>query len=309
MRNGDKQTAPSVRAAPGRRAAADRSQRWLLIVAGVVGIAASTTIATPGTHPVGDRFVGHFDEAIEVPPVVARSSSSVLARLAEAGSKDMDAAVGDLVVYRGWGSALRRKPYPIHPPVLRWPLSNEPPASRLFKVPAFARRVIFACDATGSMITKFATLKNELHVAIDQLRVPQSFNVFLFQGVKANGLDVASPLLATSENRRRAAAFIAELATTAFTDPVPNLVAALQQQPDILFLVADGDFANNNAVLAAVREERKRGLQHGSWKVRIHTIAFVTDDDRDTAFIDLLKTIAAENNGIFKLVNVRELLE
>ena len=69
-----------------------------------------------------------------------------------------------------------------------------------------------------------------------------------------------------------------------------------KQQPQLLYLLTDGDFADNNAVLKRVRE------LNADKRVKINTIAFVNAGDTDRKFLDVLETIARENGGVFRLV-------
>ena len=47
-----------------------------------------------------------------------------------------------------------------------------------------AREIVFLCDATGSMLNKMATLKDELNKAVVGLRPIQSFDIIFYQDVK-----------------------------------------------------------------------------------------------------------------------------
>ena len=79
------------------------------------------------------------------------------------------------------------------------------------------------------------------------------------------------------------------------TNPIPALELAFKQQPDLIYLLTDGDFPDNEAVLSRIHTLNKSG------HVKINTIAFVNDRDTDKAFIDLLKQIAKESGGVYNL--------
>lgn len=163
-----------------------------------------------------------------------------------------------------------------------------------------ARRIAFVCDASGSMLNKMASLKLELNKKIQSLRVIQSFSVIFFQEPRYTALG-EQLLSATPANKRKAGVFLEGATATGSTDPIPGIQAAFRQQPQLIYLLTDGDFPDNAAVLRTIRELNK------DHKVRVNTIAFVGSSDTDTAFLDLLKTIAQENGGTFRHVREEEL--
>jgi hypothetical protein len=173
-----------------------------------------------------------------------------------------------------------------------------------------ARRIVFVCDASGSMINKFSSLKRELEKAVNNLRIPQSFDIVFFQDGKAtvlskDRLKMESLVLATPDFKRGASAFLEDVTTTSTSDPMPGLTVAFARQPDLIYLLTDGDFPDNDAVLKKVKELNKPGAN--GKKAKINTIAFVNDKDTDVAFLKLLETIAADNGGTFIKVAENEL--
>jgi len=156
-------------------------------------------------------------------------------------------------------------------------------------------RVSFVMDASGSMINKMATLKDQLKKTINGMSREQSFNVIFFQDNKCDMVS-RNLLPTTAGNKIRADVFLDGVTTTGTTDPIPGIEAAFRQKPDTIYLLTDGDFPDNDAVLKKIRELNK------DKKVRVYTIAFEGTADNDTAFKDLLKTIAKENGGEYKHV-------
>ncbi len=163
-----------------------------------------------------------------------------------------------------------------------------------------ARQITFVCDASGSMINKMASLKNELGKAVQGLRPIQSFGIIFFQDEKFSSLD-SQLINATPENKRKAQKYLEDITTTGTTNPIPGIQLAFKQHPQLIYLLTDGDFPDNDAVLKTIRDLNK------DKKVKINTIAFVSDADTDTAFLELLKTVAKENGGVFKHVSESEL--
>jgi Mg-chelatase subunit ChlD len=162
-----------------------------------------------------------------------------------------------------------------------------------------ARSVVFLCDASGSMLAKFDALKRELSKAIQSLKPTQSFSIHFFSDTRS--LSLSGPLLvATPGNKLRATEFLETVAPRGTTDPLPALDLAFRQKPQLVFLLTDGDFPDNEAVLSRIRQ-----LNHDR-RAKIDTIAFVDKGDTDTAFIALLKRIAAENGGAYRHVTQDE---
>src|SRR4051794_10182105 len=65
-----------------------------------------------------------------------------------------------------------------------------------------ARRIAFVCDASGSMISKMASLKNELQKAISGLKPIQEFNVVFFQDGAPLTVNKEALVRATPESKR-----------------------------------------------------------------------------------------------------------
>ncbi|HSU68098.1 MAG TPA: hypothetical protein VLJ39_14570 [Tepidisphaeraceae bacterium] len=163
-----------------------------------------------------------------------------------------------------------------------------------------ARSVAFLCDASGSMLNKFSDLRRELNKAIQSLKPYQSFAITFFQGERFLSFN-PQLLLANPENKLRAMNFLEDVSPRSTTDPIPSLELAFKQKPQLVFLLTDGDFPDNAAVLGKIRQLNHDGA------VKINTIAFVGQADTDTAFIGLLKQIAQENGGTYRHVSLDQL--
>lgn len=172
------------------------------------------------------------------------------------------------------------------------------PSGSIFTGKHVVDSVAYVCDASGSMIDKFEPLRQQLHRSVSSLKAIQTFNVIFFQEEQAAGLSKASLLPALAENKRKAERFLQDVHPTGPTDPIPALELAFRQNPELIWLLTDGDFPDNAAVLAFIRQRNKGG------KVRINTIAFVTRDD---GYEKVLRAIAEENGGQFRFVTEAEL--
>ena len=85
------------------------------------------------------------------------------------------------------------------------------------------------------------------------------------------------------------------------TDPIPGLKLAFEQHPQLIYLLTDGDFPDNDAVL---REIHKLDPDR---KVKINTFAFLASSDNDPAFVNILGKIAKESGGSLRVVHVEEI--
>ena len=80
-----------------------------------------------------------------------------------------------------------------------------------------------------------------------------------------------------------------------------RLELAFKQKPQLIYLLTDGDFPDNKAVLDRIRNLNKEKM------VRINTIVFIDVTNADKAIVELMKQIASENGGVFKVVSQNDL--
>jgi hypothetical protein len=165
-----------------------------------------------------------------------------------------------------------------------------------------AKRIAFICDASGSMLNKFSTLRRELSNTVQGLQVIQSFNIIFFQEQTCTALDNNQLVMATPEDKLKATNFLEDKVTPrGETNPIPGIELAFKQKPELVYLLTDGDFPDNKAVLKRITELNR------DHKVKINTIAFVGEADTDTEFMKLLQQIAKENHGVYKFVKESDL--
>jgi len=170
-------------------------------------------------------------------------------------------------------------------------------------VPGVATSIVYVCDASGSMINTFGSLKEQLVRSIQGLKSVQGFNIVFFQDEKCVSLGEGL-LFATPENKRKAFKWLDEQTTTGTTNPIPGVELAFKNRPQLIYLLTDADFPDNKAVKEAVKR-----LNTGK-QTRINTIIFVPgdgDDEASTAFKDLMKEIAKDNGGVYAHVKETEL--
>jgi hypothetical protein len=171
------------------------------------------------------------------------------------------------------------------------------PKSPFMGVSGNAMKVVYLCDSSGSMMNKFDTLRQELRKAADGLKPIQAFDIIFFSEDTFVALD-KQLMLATPEVKRKAYDFLDKTAPHGSSDPIPGLRAAFSTQPQLIYMLTDGDFPNNAQLLEEIRKLNK------DKKVKINTIAFM---DRGEEYEKLLKQIADDNGGLFKFVSDSEL--
>jgi len=165
-----------------------------------------------------------------------------------------------------------------------------------------AKYVAYVCDASGSMLNKFPALKQELRTAVDRLNRIQAFSIVFFSDPDRKPQALADQLvLATPDKKRDAYKFLDSVSTSGSTDPIPGLELAFRQKPQLIYLLTDGDFPDNKAVLDRVRHLNREKT------VKINTIVFVDASNAEKTIIDLMKQIAAENGGVFRMVSQNDL--
>ena len=116
-----------------------------------------------------------------------------------------------------------------------------------------------------------------------------------------------SLIVANPTNKQRAAEFIDSThphgsSGGGYTDPIQGLELALSQQPQILYLLTDGLFPDNEGVMAFLRKK------NASQSVRVCTVAFVSKvaNEEDKLLIDMFRQIAKENGGTFRAVSAED---
>lgn len=171
------------------------------------------------------------------------------------------------------------------------------PKSPFMGVSGNAMKVVYLCDSSGSMMNKFDTLRQELRKAADTLKPIQSFDIIFFSEDNYLALD-KNLLLATPEAKRKAYEFLDKTAPHGSSDPIPGLKACFATQPQLIYMLTDGDFPNNNQVIEEIRRLNK------DRKVKINTIAFA---ERGEQYEKMLKQISDENGGLFKFVSDQDL--
>jgi hypothetical protein len=175
------------------------------------------------------------------------------------------------------------------------------PKSPFMGISGNARIVAYVCDASGSMISQFDLLRYEIRKAVDSLKAVQAFDVIFFQEDSSVDAGNGILLMANPDNKRRTYQFLNKVECRPQSDPIPGLQLAFKLKPQLIYLLTDGDFPDNPAVLAELRK------LNAAKTVKINTIAFARPDDKDKEYVKVLQTIAQEHGGQFKFVTAEEL--
>ena len=149
--------------------------------------------------------------------------------------------------------------------------------------------------------TRWDKAKAETKRAINALTDEQTFLIYAYNS-ETFGMGGLDPLktqmvAATEENRKAACKWLDQGRPNNGTYPKRAVGLALQQKPDAIFLLSDGEFGDNTARFT-LKANQPRIWEDGLERpTPIHTIAFGRDGAKT------LKWIADRNNGLFTQVN------
>lgn len=193
------------------------------------------------------------------------------------------------------------------------------PRSPFMGVSGNAYRIVYICDASGGMVNIQATLRQELKTSISGLKPVQFFNIFFFEKSGFQVFSKSNLVPATPENKRLATAgdeswIDQKYQATESADPIPAFRAAFAQDPELIFILTDGfEEVTRGGVLAKRARDEIRRLNPDK-KVKVNTILVRSDrsgtaiqlqeqQDEVRALTEILRTIAEENGGRFKVVS------
>jgi hypothetical protein len=190
--------------------------------------------------------------------------------------------------------------------------SEHGPRSEFIGFGGNAHHVVWVIDRSGSMLGEgvFDHVKLEMAHSIgllgEEAEKAQDFHIVMFAASDAKPVEFGPKRLvpATFEMKTAAAKFLEGVRTheKAGTDPVPALRRAFSvlagadqlKKGKIIYLLTDGRFDDNGAVLTAIRDLNK------DKSVAIFTYLYGTLDVEAARVMEL---IAKENNGRFKQID------
>ncbi len=183
-------------------------------------------------------------------------------------------------------------------------LAASGPELSFFGAEAYARKVCFVVDCSGSMKGLLRSVKNQLRSSIAGLAQDQYYYIIFFSGQSLTESGRGSLLRASSRGKNRAYEFIETAEAFGATDPLPAIARALEVRdnsgkgPEVIFFLTDGfDLDNEGSVdfvktLLAYRRKKAPDAV-------INTIGFWTGPRDEVT----LEYIAEKTGGTF--VNVR----
>lgn len=162
-----------------------------------------------------------------------------------------------------------------------------------------ARSIVYVMDRSGSMSDTFGLLQRELKRAIGSLERDQIFEVIWFNEGKPTEL-FSRMKPATLANKQHAFAAIGRIVPSGQTEPVAAIRLGLGYKPDVLFLLSDGDFGEENKNIVRTIRQFNRNRQS-----TINAILFVYDTMGEGERV--LRAIAESNGGVYKHVTEEDL--
>jgi hypothetical protein len=180
------------------------------------------------------------------------------------------------------------------------------PKSPFMGISGNARKVVYVCDASGSMMSVFWRVKEELRKAVDVLRPIQAFNVIFLSYEDVTALDKNSLVMANPENKRKAMQLVENTSAAGNTDAaLPAIRKAFELRPDLIYLLTDGfqSLYGSEMSEAVIKELRKLNADK---KVRVNII-LIKSANEDTEFEKAMRTVASENGGVCKIIDRQNL--
>lgn len=174
---------------------------------------------------------------------------------------------------------------------------REGSSAGVFGLTARGSSFVYVFDRSLSMKgLPLAAAKRELASSLHKLTSVQQFQiVFYNQEPRLLGRQM---FFADRNSLAKADSFVASVTASGATDHVKALKSAMSLSPDAIFFLTDADEPQlTERELAEIRE--KNG------GIAIHVIEFKSGDDHQEG--PTLRTLAEENRGEYKLVDVREL--
>ncbi|HEY1684685.1 MAG TPA: VWA domain-containing protein [Tepidisphaeraceae bacterium] len=181
-----------------------------------------------------------------------------------------------------------------------------PPAT-FMGISGDAIRVVFVCDASGSMMDRLPILEAQLKYSIDQLQSIQWFNVVFFQDSNAVAVNPKSLIQALPANRQRVEDLLQNVHAHGGSNPLTAIRLAFSQHPQVVYLLTDGDFGD---VADSITDQQVVDEIHrlnNAGHTCVNTILFISNaadlqDEDARGGKAVLQKIAAGNNGTFKVV-------
>jgi hypothetical protein len=170
------------------------------------------------------------------------------------------------------------------------------PKSNFFGTGGNATKIVYLCDKSGSMLSVFGNLKQQLKESINELDVAsgQQFNIIFFSDEGADALFKDGMQIASADNKKKAMDYIDNEVAAGGTLPLPAIHMAVEEKPELLYVLTDGfdqipSFDDvTNAFKAA--------------NAKMHINCIFLQSDEDPKLEQFLKAIADQGHGTFKKI-------
>lgn len=186
-------------------------------------------------------------------------------------------------------------PTPVPAPPVDVPPPPAPTASFAGVEAARAGRIVYVIDASAAMVATFPFLKAELLRSVERLEPTQQYQILAYRNLPAAGARLAQAqvrrasesglVFATTRENRAAAIWLADLQPTGSSVPLLGLRAALELDPDLVFLLttsiprSQSPWGDGTPVtLQALDRLNPVDPRTGQRRSVIKTISFVHDD-------------------------------
>ncbi len=172
------------------------------------------------------------------------------------------------------------------------------PKSNFMGTGGNATKIVYLCDASGSMLGVFGALKQNLKESINNLQVVdgQEFNVIFFSDDNFFPLFKGGMEIASADNKHKAMEFIDNAVSTGGTQPVKAISEAMREHPELLYVLTDGfdQIANFDEVINA--------FKNGNIDGKMHVNCIYLQSDEDPKLVKVLKQISTDGHGEMKTI-------
>jgi hypothetical protein len=176
------------------------------------------------------------------------------------------------------------------------------PKSPFMGISGNGRRIIYLVDASGSMLSVFPMVKQQLMESISHLQPVQAFNIIVFHEDESDlaTMSKSGLLMANPDNKIAAGKFTDEQGAMGGTDPIPGIKLAFTQKPDLVYVLTDG-FDNVDSFQAIIDLFKNSNTSHA----KVDAIMLKHGDDPNLEHV--LKAITDDAHGTFKIIDEKDL--
>ena len=161
-----------------------------------------------------------------------------------------------------------------------------------------AGKIVYVVDRSGSMTDSIDFVKAELTRSVAELGEDVEFHVIFYSSGPPVEMPTRRLVHATQRNKGLAYEFIDRIVPEGETDPSKALQRAFAVQPELIYLLTDGEF--DRGIIDLVKRLNAGG------RTRVFTIGFLYTRP-GTPAEGVLKQIAGQNGGEYKFVSEQDL--